>query len=250
MPAAPDGGTLDPSLGNGGRALWWYAQRDLPFYYELASTFAIADHYHCSVPGPTWPNRLYLYAATSFSGTQTGGPFPLAEQTMYPYPGNPLSVLDELEAKKVSWMYYSDGPLATPLLLYGSGYGRDARLGDHRGRDGRDRRAAKRSDGDDPWGTRHIGRSSEMTLPALSAVVLFPDDFSAQAVNAALADLRRNRPAALPVLVTSDPRRFDGLHGDKHIAPLVVPKPVWGWSILDAIRARLEGDGSESEKIG
>ncbi|MGH7269819.1 MAG: phospholipase C, partial [Polyangiaceae bacterium] len=119
VPAAPDGGTLDPSLGSGGRALWWYDQTDLPFYYQLADTFAIADHYHASVPGPTWPNRMFLYAATSFGGTQTGGSFPLADQTKYPYPGNPLSILDELEASKVSWMYYSDGVFPTPFLLYG-----------------------------------------------------------------------------------------------------------------------------------
>jgi phospholipase C len=119
VPAAPDGGAGDPSLGNGGRAMWWYDQTDLPLYYELANTFAVADHYHCSVPGPTWPNRMYLYAGTSFGGTQTGGTFPLADQTKYPYPGNPLSILDELEANGVSWMYYSDSPLSTPDLLYG-----------------------------------------------------------------------------------------------------------------------------------
>ena len=122
VPAAPDGGTLDPALGNGGRALWWYDETDLPFYYELANTFAIADHYHASVPGPTWPNRMFFYAGTSFGGTQTGGAFPLADQSKYPYPDNPLSVLDELEAASISWMYYSDSPLATPVLLYGLGY--------------------------------------------------------------------------------------------------------------------------------
>jgi phospholipase C len=118
VPAAPDGGKLDPSLGSGGRAMWWYDQTDLPLYYELASTFALADHYFSSVPGPTWPNRRFLYAGTSFGGTQTGGAFALADETKYPYPGNPLSVLDELEAANVSWMYYSDGPLPTLFLLY------------------------------------------------------------------------------------------------------------------------------------
>jgi phospholipase C len=122
VPAAPDGGKLDPSLGSGGRSLWWYDQTDLPFYYELANTFALADHYHSSVPGPTWPNRTFFYAATSFGGTQTGGAFPLADQSKYPYPGNPLSILDELEDSSVSWTYYSDSVLATPILLYGPGW--------------------------------------------------------------------------------------------------------------------------------
>jgi phospholipase C len=109
----PDGG---PPLGGGGRALWWYDERDLPFYYALANTYAIADHYFCSVPGPTWPNRMYLYAATSFGGTRTGV-FPPIDHAMYPYPGNPETILDELEAGQISWTYYSDGPLPTLLLL-------------------------------------------------------------------------------------------------------------------------------------
>jgi phospholipase C len=114
----PDGG---PPLGGGGRALWWYDQTDLPLYYALANTYAIADHYHCSVPGPTWPNRMYLYAATSFGGTRTGM-FPPIDRAMYPYPGNPETIVDELEASQISWMYYSDGPLPTLLLLH-SDYG-------------------------------------------------------------------------------------------------------------------------------
>ena len=50
---------------------------------------------------------------------------------------------------------------------------------------------------------------------------------------------RATRPAALPVLVTAHPKRFETLtDGDK---VLVVPRPVWGWTILDAIRAHLDG---------
>jgi phospholipase C len=109
----------DPSLGSGARALWWYDQTDLPFYYQLANTFAIADHYHCAVPGPTWPNRRFLYAATSFGGTVTNLPAVLEDESKYPYPGNPASVVDELEQNKAgSWMYYSDSILPSLGLIY------------------------------------------------------------------------------------------------------------------------------------
>jgi phospholipase C len=126
VPAAPDGGTLDPSLGAGGRALWWYDQRDIPFYYELANTFAIADHYHPAVPGPTWPNRRFLFAGTTWGGTETGGTLVLEDESKYPYPGNPATVLDELEKSKTSWMYYSDGLPALLLLhqKFGTRWGR------------------------------------------------------------------------------------------------------------------------------
>jgi phospholipase C len=55
---------------SGARAMGYYDQTDLPFYYWLASEFTIADHYHCSVLGPTAPNRMFMLAATSF-GTAT-----------------------------------------------------------------------------------------------------------------------------------------------------------------------------------
>ena len=51
--------------GNGRRALFWFDERDLPFYYWVYSQFAMGDRHFSSVLGPTWPNRDYLYAATS-----------------------------------------------------------------------------------------------------------------------------------------------------------------------------------------
>jgi len=112
--------STDPALSSGGRALWWYDERDLPFYYQLASTFAIADHYYCSVPGPTWPNRRFLYAATSFGGTATPSPFP--DLSAYPFPGkNPATIADELETTHTTWMYYGDGGLSSLLITYAGG---------------------------------------------------------------------------------------------------------------------------------
>src|SRR5580692_12259189 len=36
----------------------YYKRADLPYYYALADAFTICDNYHCSVLGPTHPNRL------------------------------------------------------------------------------------------------------------------------------------------------------------------------------------------------
>jgi phospholipase C len=57
---------------SGVRALSYYDESDIPFYYWLASEFALADHYHCSLLGPTWPNRMYMYAAGSRGATDNG----------------------------------------------------------------------------------------------------------------------------------------------------------------------------------
>src|SRR5262249_6473694 len=89
---ANDGATAatDPVLKSGERALWWYDERDLPFYYDLAKAFAIADHYHAGILGPTWPNRMYLVSATSFGRTSND----LPDISAYPFPDKDASVLD------------------------------------------------------------------------------------------------------------------------------------------------------------
>ena len=43
----------------------YFTRADLPFYYALADTFTICDAYHCSIFGPTNPNRLFLFTGTS-----------------------------------------------------------------------------------------------------------------------------------------------------------------------------------------
>jgi phospholipase C len=91
----PAHGTLD--MLSGRRAMAYYDGDDLPFYYWLASEFSIADHYHSSVPGPTWPNRMYLYAATSFGLTSNTLVSP--DKTLFDY----------LELRGVDWKVYADG---------------------------------------------------------------------------------------------------------------------------------------------
>jgi phospholipase C len=97
----------NPEYASPDRAMWFYDERDIPFYYELYSRFAMADHYFSDVLGPTFPNRAYLYAATSFG--ETGDqPVSLAP---YPYPNAqraPWLIFDALEYANVSWRIYAD----------------------------------------------------------------------------------------------------------------------------------------------
>ena len=39
--------------------------QQLPVLNALANEFAICDHWFSSLPGPTWPNRFFVHAATS-----------------------------------------------------------------------------------------------------------------------------------------------------------------------------------------
>lgn len=43
----------------------YFTRDDIPFYYALADAFTICDAYHCSLFGPTNPNRLFLFTGTS-----------------------------------------------------------------------------------------------------------------------------------------------------------------------------------------
>ena len=48
----------------GRETMGYYTRADLPFYYALADAFTICDGYHCSVIGPTDPNRLMSMSAS------------------------------------------------------------------------------------------------------------------------------------------------------------------------------------------
>src|SRR5690606_31094503 len=43
-----------------------YNHQSVPVISTLATEFALLDNWHCSVPGPTFPNRLYVHSGTSY----------------------------------------------------------------------------------------------------------------------------------------------------------------------------------------
>jgi phospholipase C len=46
-------------------AMSCFGPRQLPVLTTLASEFALCDHWFSSLPGPTWPNRFFVHAASS-----------------------------------------------------------------------------------------------------------------------------------------------------------------------------------------
>jgi phospholipase C len=82
----------------------YYKRADIPFQFALAESFTICDAYHCSVFGPTWPNRMYLMTATIDPDALNGGPMltnkaPAGGYTWTTYP-------ERLQAAGVSWKVY------------------------------------------------------------------------------------------------------------------------------------------------
>ena len=61
-----------------GKELWMvpmghYTKKDLPAYDFLARNFCVCDAWHSSVPGDTWPNRLFSLAAKEGPKVDLGG---------------------------------------------------------------------------------------------------------------------------------------------------------------------------------
>jgi len=96
---APEQALLHDTMG-------YYTDADLPFYYDLAETFALSDRYFADVIGPTFPNRSYLVAGTSFGHLTTNEI--VAAQGYRPITG---TLYDRLDAAGVSWTdYFTDLP--------------------------------------------------------------------------------------------------------------------------------------------
>jgi phospholipase C len=82
----------DPSV-----VLGYYNAADLPVYDHLAEHFCVCDRWHSSVPGATWPNRLYAIAGGA-DGTRDDKKPPLYGKR---------SFIRHLDAAGVSWRWYS-----------------------------------------------------------------------------------------------------------------------------------------------
>ncbi len=84
----------------------YFKRDDIPFQWALADAFTICDGYHCSVLGPTWPNRLYLMTGQidplGANGGPTYGNYVPPEGFSWPtYP-------ELLTAAGVSWKVYQE----------------------------------------------------------------------------------------------------------------------------------------------
>jgi phospholipase C len=94
-------GRMDGFVKTDGRdALGYYDGSDLPYYYALADTFTLCGNYFGSMPGPTLPNRLYLWTGTS-GGITVG--------RMKPGNLDWPTIADLLDAYQISWKCYNLG---------------------------------------------------------------------------------------------------------------------------------------------
>ena len=104
---------------HGTLTMGYYRRQDLPFYYALADAFTICDNYHCSVLGPTHPNRLMSLSGTIDPAGHAGGPVLITNSDADAVHSVRWDTMPEvLEDAGVSWKVYSPpGTLYSPTFV-------------------------------------------------------------------------------------------------------------------------------------
>jgi len=106
-----DRGFLAAGTGNDTFASSYYRGEDIPVQSSLARRFTVMDRYHSSLLGPTWPNRQYLYSATSEAKKKPPKPLDVG---IYHAP----TIFDRLASEHVSTIeYFINIP---PIQMWGN----------------------------------------------------------------------------------------------------------------------------------
>jgi len=100
-----NGGVFDRWVPNKGTTSMAHLTRnDIPYHYALADAFTVCDAYHCSLLGPTDPNRYHMW--TGWVGNDGSGLGPVIDNAEAGYGWSTYPEL--LEKAGVSWKIYQD----------------------------------------------------------------------------------------------------------------------------------------------
>ena len=107
------GGAADP-----GEVMKCFAPGQLPVLTALAQEFAVCDNWYASMPGPTWPNRMFVHAASSGGLDHSPTTEEIVEwETIGGFQFKAGSIFDALKKNGVSWRLYAgdDFPMVSAL---------------------------------------------------------------------------------------------------------------------------------------
>jgi phospholipase C len=103
--AAWNGGKYDRWVPNKGvTTMTYHTRRDLPYQFALADAFTICDNYHCSLMGPTDPNRYHMWTGWVGNDGAAGGPVITNAEAGYDWSTYP----ERLQRAGISWKVYQD----------------------------------------------------------------------------------------------------------------------------------------------
>ena len=92
-----------PTLEEADRVMEYYRPTQIPVLATLAREFAICNFWHASLPGPTWPNRFFVHAATSGGLTAS----PSEAEILGGYSFQNHTIFERLGIER--WRVYHDG---------------------------------------------------------------------------------------------------------------------------------------------
>jgi phospholipase C len=125
--AAWNNGNHDGWVAAKGTTTMAYLTReDIPFQYALADAFTICDNYHCSVLGPTDPNRYYMW--TGWVGNDGSGGGPVIDNAEAGYGWSTYPEL--LQQAGITWKIYQDVGVGLTAAGYW-GWTEDAYIGNY-----------------------------------------------------------------------------------------------------------------------
>ncbi|MEI6067504.1 MAG: phospholipase C, phosphocholine-specific [Methylococcaceae bacterium] len=98
-------GKYDQWVANKSPITMAYLKRDdIPYHFALADAFTICDAYHCSVMGPTDPNRYHMWTGWTGNDGLGGGPVLSNAEVGYDW----MTYPERLQEAGVSWKVYQD----------------------------------------------------------------------------------------------------------------------------------------------
>jgi phospholipase C len=100
---------------NGAMTMGYFTRHDLPFYYAVADAFTLCDGYHCSILGPTHPNRLMAQSGSIDPTGTKGGPITDTNSNPnYRWSLRWPTVQEVLEDSGITWKVYNPSNLDLP----------------------------------------------------------------------------------------------------------------------------------------
>lgn len=106
--------------GNPRSIMKCYTPQQVPVLSELARSFAVCDHYHCSVPSQTIPNRDFIHAASSDGHVNNGPVAPCNAKTIF----NQLQDAIDAGRTELSWGIFGNNQFTSEADKEGE-FGKD-----------------------------------------------------------------------------------------------------------------------------
>jgi phospholipase C len=91
----------------------YYADGTLPVLHTLAKNFAVCDRWFSSMPGPTWPNRLFVHSGTCKGHVKM--PSGIFDPNWHLY--DQTTVYERLSDRNISWRIYHQGEAQSMVLV-------------------------------------------------------------------------------------------------------------------------------------